>query len=389
MKRIAQVIVALAATLIVALALTGNMYLLQGIRKTYLVGEKTPDIDDMEFFDVRKIARGTPHPHIKYSRYNELPFPKEHAAWRDSMETSSFLVFWRDSLLFEEYREGDTATVSNSFSIAKSITAILIGCAIDDGYIRSVDQPVSDFLPEFTEGINGALTVRHLLEMTSGIPFGESYNSPFGYMAKAYFGSDLKAATMRYRVGREPGTLWAYEGGNTALLGMILQRATGKTPSEYCQDRVWSKLGAEGDAFWNLDRADGLEKSFSGFYATPRDFARLGMLFMHGGVWGSDTLLSSSFVERALIPIMIPDEKQDRCDWYGWHWWLGNHDGLDMFLCRGLRGQYIVCIPDLELIMVRTGHLQSKERVRHMPADLYRYIDIAIEIMDKHRAVAL
>jgi hypothetical protein len=378
LKRIIIGILLLLLLAVLALYATGNAHLIQGIRKTYLVGEKTPDIDDMPLFDVRKIAHGEAELPIKYSSKASVEFPQRYAAWNDSMGTTGYLVFWRDSLFFEHYWEGDSATVTNSFSMAKSVTALLIGCALDEGLIKSVDQTVSDFLPEYSTGLNASLTIRHLLTMTSGIPFGESYSSPFGYMARAYFGNDLKGETMAYKVERTPNALWSYEGGNTVLLGLIIERATGKSPSAYLEEKLWKKLGSEQDAYWNLDRAGGIEKTFSGLYATARDFAKIGALIMHHGTHHGDTLISPEFVSQALTPVMVLDDKGEVCDWYGWQWWLGNHKGKSLFMCRGMRGQYVICIP-----VVRIGHLQSKERIRHIPADLYTYIDIALAMLEQ------
>lgn len=384
MKLYKRILIGVFGTLIlavVALYVTGNSHLIRGIRNTYLEGEKSPDIDDMSLFDLRKITHDYAQLPIKYSSIGSVKFPERYAAWNDSMGTTGYLVFWRDSLLFEHYWEGDSTTLTNSFSMAKSVTALLIGCALDDGLIQSVDQPVSDFLPEFSVGMNASLTIRDLLTMTSGIPFGESYSSPFGFMARAYFGKDLKKETMAFSVEREPGTLWVYEGGNTILLGLIIQKATGKTPSAYLEEKLWQSLGSEQDAYWNLDCENGIEKTFSGLYASARDFSKIGQLFMHGGIHRGDTLLSPSFVAQALTPVMVPDENGEACDWYGWHWWLGNHNGKSMYMCRGMRGQYVICIPELELMVVRIGHHQSKERIRHLPADLYTYIDIALEML--------
>jgi CubicO group peptidase (beta-lactamase class C family) len=264
--------------------------------------------------------------------------------------------------------------------MAKSFTAMLVGKAIEEGYIASLDQKVGDFLPEFTEGKNASLTVRHLLQMASGIPFGESYSSPFGYMAKSYFGHHLAEETMKYSVVKDPGSLWAYEGGNSVLLGMIIQKATGRTVSEYFFQKIWSCIGAEHMAHWNLDKKGGIEKTFSGYYATARDFARIGKLYMHDGVWDNDTILSPEFVRLCLTPNNVPDENGEACSWYGLHWWLGKNRGEDFFSCRGMRGQYIVGLPSENLVLVRLGHQQKSERVGHMPPDLYAYIELAREI---------
>jgi CubicO group peptidase (beta-lactamase class C family) len=379
-KRIVLALIILLVLAIAALWATDNEHVLYGARKTYFIGKKNPDIDDMAYFDVRKVAADNYMALDLATNYNRQELLFDEQAWSDSMGTTALLVFRHDSLLFEQYREGTENTLSNSFSMAKSITSILIGIAIDEGFIGSVDDRVGDYVEAYSSEMDTLLTIRHLLEMTSGIPFGESYSSPFGYMAKSYYGKDLTAATLGYHVQKEPGTLWAYEGGNTVLLGMILSNATGMMVSDYCSSRLWSRIGSEHDAYWNLDKEAGIEKTFSGFYAAALDFSRLGMLFMHDGIWRGDTIVSPEWVRASLTPHGVPDEKSEACTWYGRQWWLGEHGGHSFFACRGLRGQYVICVPDLELMVVRLGHSQSKERVRHMPADLYRYLEIAMRI---------
>jgi CubicO group peptidase (beta-lactamase class C family) len=379
-KRVIVGLVALIVLACIGLWASGNVHILYGIRKTYFVGKKNPDIDDKPYFDVRKVAAKSPRATLLSAYYNNMELLPEEQVWSDSMCTTALLVFRSDSLLFEQYAEGDMHTLSNSFSMAKSITSILLGKALEEGFIHSIDDKVGDYLEAYRTGMDTLLTIRHLLEMTSGIPFGESYSSPFGYMAKSYYGKNLTAATLEYHVLKTPGTLWAYEGGNTVLLGMILQKATGMSVSDYCSTRLWGAMGAEQDAFWNLDDAEGIEKTFSGFYATARDFARLGHLFMHEGMVGGDTVISPEWVRQSLTPHGVPDEKGESCNWYGLQWWMGEHAGHSFFACRGLRGQYVVGIPDLDLVMVRLGHKQSKERAEHMPIDLFRYIEMTIRL---------
>lgn len=380
-KRIVFSLLALIAVAVLLLVVTGNKHILNGIGKTYLIGKSKPDIDDLQYFEVSDIKSDLPEAWPVSADYNKAELPGEYAAFCDSMETTALLVIQNDSLIFEKYSEGwNEQTLGNSFSMAKSFTAILVGVAIDEGYIKSLDQQVSDFIPELKTKTEGVLTIRHLLQMTSGIPFGESYNSPFGYMAKAYYGKDLINETLKYQVEQTPGTLWKYEGGNSVLLGMILERATGRSVSEYFFQKVWSCIGAENEAHWNLDKTGGMAKTFSGFYATARDFAKVGRLWLHDGILGPDTIVSPDFVRASITPSMVPDENGEPCDWYGLHWWLGKYNGESFYSCRGMRGQYIAVIPSKKLIVVRLGHLQNKEREAHMPPDLYRYIGFATSI---------
>jgi CubicO group peptidase (beta-lactamase class C family) len=386
LKRIFYGLLALIALASVALMVTGNSHVFTGLRQTYLIGKSKPDIYDKDYFECSVMRADKPEPWPMHKQYGLLPLSPADDAFTDSTESTALLVFKNDSLLFEKYyNDGTDQSLTNSFSMSKSFTAMLVGRAIDEGYIKSLDQPVSDFLPEFKDGLNAKLTIRHLLTMTSGIPFGESYSSPFGFMARAYYGTELEEETLqpKYRVEKEPGTFWSYEGGNTILLGLIVKKATGRTPSEYFFQKFWSCIGAEHDAYWNLDHEDGLEKTYTGFYATARDFARIGKLYAHHGVWGNDTLLSPAFVKECITPVNAPDKEGVNVDWYGLQWWMGNINGLDYFGCRGLRGQYIIAVPEKNILMVRLGHTQSKDRQNHMPTDMIRFIEMAINIGDK------
>ncbi len=380
-KRILFGTLVLLAIASLLLLITGNQHVFYGITKTFLIGKSKPDIDDMHYFAVSNIKADHAEPWPFHARYNKGTILPELSSLNDSMQTTAFLVFKNDSLLFEKYWMGySETTLSNSFSMAKSFTSILVGKAIDEGYIKGLDQHVSDFIPEFKEGKNASLTIRHLLQMTSGIPFGESYNSPFGYMAKAYYGKKLIKETLKFKVEKDPGTFWVYEGGNSVLLGMIIQKATGRSCSDYFFQKIWSCIDAENDAHWNLDSEGGMEKTFSGFYATARDFARIGKLYENNGIWGNDTIVSPDFVRESLTANGVVDDKNKSCTWYGLHWWLGSHDGQEFFSCRGMRGQYIAVFPDEKLILVRLGHDQSKVRDNNMPRDLYTYINMAKSI---------
>lgn len=380
-KRILITLLIVIIAAILLLVLTGHTQVLYGLGKTYLIGKSKPDIDDLKYFDVSTIPADKPDPWLFHNDFNKRKIDPKFLGLIDSMETTALLVIRNDSILFEQYwREFDENTPANSFSMAKSFTAILVGIAIDEGYIKSIDQPVSDFIPELMSDSKKVLTIRHLLEMSSGIPYGESYNSPFGYMAKAYYGKNLIEETLKFKVEQDPGTLWKYEGGNSVLLGMIIQRATGRTVSDYFFQKVWSCIGSENAAHWNLDKQGGMEKTFSGFYATARDFARIGKLYLNNGIYGADTLVNPDYVRLCITPNMVPDENGEACTWYGLHWWLGKHDGEDFYSCRGMRGQYIVVLPERNMIIVRIGHQQNKTREAHMPPDLYTYIDVAKSI---------
>ncbi len=357
--------------LIGILYLTGNGYLARGIYCTYLHGKIKPDIDDQSFFDTRKINRGEA---INLpAKLNVLS--NENVAFLNSTESEAFLVFKNDTLVSEWYGSyGSDSTHWNSFSMAKSVISLLIGCAIEDGKISSLQDPISKYIPWSGNDV----TLEQLLHMSSGIPFGESYSSPFGYMAKAYYHSDLKAITAPFKVEQTPGSYWSYEGGNTVLLGMALEAATQKKISNYFEEKIWTKIGAASPAYWNLDTENGFEKPFTGVYATAKDFGMLGQCILHHGKVNGEEIIDSTYLAQSFEPWTIQDGKNSVCDWYGLHWWMGEVDGVKFKSARGMRGQYIVMIPEKNMVVVRIGHQQSKERIGHMPVDMLSYIRMGL-----------
>jgi CubicO group peptidase (beta-lactamase class C family) len=359
------------AILIGLLYATGNGYLPRGIYCTYLHGKSKPDIDDLALFHTRKINTGVA---INLpAKLNVLS--NENIAFLNSTESEAYLVFKNDTLVSEWYGNPEAdSTHWNSFSMSKSAISLLIGCALQDGKISSLQDPISKYIPWGGNDV----TLEQLLHMSSGIPFGESYNSPFGYMAKAYYGSDLKSITAPFQVEQTPGTYWSYEGGNTVLLGMVLEAATQKKISNYFEEKIWSKIGASSPAYWNLDKENGFEKPFTGIYATAKDFGMLGQCVLHHGKVNGEVVIDSTFLAQSFGPWAIQDGNNSICDWYGLHWWMGEVDGVKFKSARGMRGQYIVMIPEKNMVIVRIGHQQSKERVNHMPVDLFTYIRMGL-----------
>lgn len=380
LKRLLLGILAFLAVGALVLILTGNAHILYGLRHTYLIGKSRPDIDDMGGFNLREIPAQDPQPWPLSERYGEGQLTEKEDSIARFWESEAYVVIYQDSLFFEQYwGNTDHQTQLNSFSMAKSFTAMAVGAAIDEGLLE-LDAPVNTYLPRFNQGMDSLLTVRHLLQMRSGINFGESYSNPFGYQAKAYYGKDLLKLTQPYHVSIAPGTLWKYEGGNTVILAELVAQVTGKPLATYFGEKIWSPIGAEQPAQWNLDHSDGMEKAFSAVYASARDFARVGLLYQHMGTWKGKQLLDSSYVELSLEPVNTPDVDGNNVAHYGFQWWLGNYEGHEVHSCRGMRGQYILSVPNLDLVVVRLGHNRSEERKDQMPLDVYEYLDMAVRL---------
>ena len=223
LKKIGKWFLIILVLLNLGIIISGKTYLYKGIANTYLKGHSGPGIDEYKIFENRDVANGTYLAWAHSKKYNSRPIPTEAQKEMDVMQSVAYVIVKDDSLIHEEYWDGyGEDSYSNSFSMAKTFTSILIGIAIDEGKIKSVDQPVGDFLPEYKTGENAKLTIKHLLTMSSGIDFDENYVNPFAYPAAAYYGTDLKKLTDKYSVKEEPGKVFKYLSGNSVLLGFIV-----------------------------------------------------------------------------------------------------------------------------------------------------------------------
>jgi CubicO group peptidase (beta-lactamase class C family) len=216
-------------------------------------------IEDYKIFDNRVVASGDYQPWAEMPGFDKRELPAAYTPVFDEFKTVAFLVVKNDKVVYEKYWDGySEESKSNSFSMAKSIISLLVGIAIDEKYIQSVDQPVGDFLPEFKTGDKAKLTIRHLLEMSSGLSWDEAYSSAFSMTTKGYYGKDLSTLVIDQEVVQEPGKFHSYKSGNTQLLAMVLERATRQKVSSYASEKLWKPLGAHHDAWWSLDRSNGI-----------------------------------------------------------------------------------------------------------------------------------
>lgn len=368
----------------VLIVVSGNTYLYTTLQHTLFKGRLGPSPTEYKIFYNHEIKAGKEKPWALATQYNQLKLNENTRAELEKYKSLAYLIIKNDSILYEEYwDEGSKISVTNSFSMAKTFVSILVGIAIDEKKISSVDQPVSDFIDEFKTENKAKLTIRHLLTMSSGIDFDEDYLNPLAYPAKAYYGTDITKLTLQYKVKKEPGKIFEYLSGNTELLGLVLQKAVGKPISEYASEKLWIPLGASRNAYWSLDHENGMEKAYCCFNSNARDFARFGSLYLHHGNWYGNQLVSEDYVKQSIMPAPLLDENNKPNNKYGYSWWLLNYQGLDIFYARGILGQYVVVIPAKNLIVVRLGYKRSKEKINDHPKELYSYIDAALEMDEK------
>jgi CubicO group peptidase (beta-lactamase class C family) len=281
--------------------------------------------------------------------------------------TQAFIVIRDDEILYERYFGGfERNSIATSFSVAKSYVSALVGIAIHEGAIGSTDDPITDYLPELLERDERfrAITIRHLLDMTSGIRYVET-GLPNGDDALTYYFDDLrKLALERTEIVEPPGQRWQYTNYNPLLLGLILERSTGVPVGEYLAEEIWGRIGTEFGASWSLDSEGGFEKMESGINARPIDFAKLGRLYLGDGAWDGVQVVPATWVEASTRPASQGSEASHPAAMeqpYGAishesYWWrIARPDGSYAYSALGNHGQFVFVAPTEHLIVVRNG----------------------------------
>src|SRR5215204_602624 len=354
----------LALVIVVAgYVLAPNFYL------TRTIFWRESDYRDLEKFPARTIHNAPPT-----SRFDKLPADNAYASqieaiasdssngsledYLDASGTTAFLVIHDDKLLYERYFNGyDQHSVNTSFSMAKSFASALVGIAIDEGHIKSVDEPITNYLPELLEKDERfkSITIRHLLTMSSGIKYEEGGDLPWSEEAddtKTYYATDLRELALNCRIEGKPGEYFEYNNYNPLLVGLILERAIGMPVARFMEEELWKPMGMEADGYWSLDStSSGFEKMESGVNARARDFARFGMLFAKEGNWEGEQLVSRERVEESTRA----DTSMDLSQNYQYFWWVDKSDGKNHFSARGNYGQYIYVAPEKDLVIIRLG----------------------------------
>ena len=355
-----------------------NFATINDYKKFYDLDVKKPDVP----FTFKRSAKGLCFDTITYN----------HTLYKfddflDENKCVAFLIIRNDSILYEKYfdKRNDESIVP-SFSASKSIVSALTGIAIADGKIKSVDQPITDYLPELLKQDErfSKITIKHLLNMRSGILYKESYLNPFGNTTKSYYGRDLLAQMKTLKIEGEPDKKFEYKSINVQLLSFIIERATGKKISDYLQEKIWQPLGMEYDATWSIDSKKNKEaKAFCCLNARARDFAKFGRLYLDKGNWNGKQIIPADWVDASTV---VNKNTQNLA--YTYLWWhnveqtnvsdttkakgndgsriIGKKDKegkmtyyvqkpMNDFYASGLLGQYIYVYPAKNVIIVRLG----------------------------------
>ncbi|MCC6615874.1 MAG: serine hydrolase [Anaerolineae bacterium] len=286
-----------------------------------------------------------------------------------SLGTQAFIVIQDDTVLYERYFNGaQRDSIVTSFSTAKSFDSTMVGIAIEDGLIASIDDRITNYLPELAvrDPRFSDITIRHLLNMSSGIKYVET-SFLNGDDALTYYFPDLRSLALNETYIEEaPGQHWLYNNFHPLLIGMILERTVGMHVADYLEAEIWQPLGMEYDGSWSLDsEATAFEKMESGINARAIDFAKLGRLYLNGGAWDGTQIVPQAWVDAATRIDQTVDRAGYYPDWMNppfgqvYHqrlWWgVQQDDGAYGFSAMGNHGQYIFVWPETNLIVVRNG----------------------------------
>lgn len=344
-----------------------------------------PDITDTYIFASHTVAKADSCWDFPLSKeFNTYEMTPKENAFLKKYGTVVYLVIQNDSVLYEEYRDGWTPDqLSNIFSATKSIVGLLVGIAYDEGYIESLDDKVSKYLPGFQEGEK--ITIRNLLTMSSGLNWDEAYTALISKTTQAYYGEHIRELVMDLKVEEEPGKRYSYKSGDTQLLSFVLEAAldSSLSISEYAEQKLWQPVQACHDALWNLDRKGGDEKTYCCFNTTARDMAHLARLILNNGNWNGRQVISESYLQEAISPASYLENEfgDGPLDYYGFQIWVMHYKGMQFPAFRGLGGQYIFAIPQKNAIVARLGHKRSDEYIRELTTDIQEYLDIAFRIL--------
>ncbi|GAC21521.1 serine hydrolase domain-containing protein [Paraglaciecola arctica] len=314
--------------------------------------------------------------------------PMTLTTFLEDTQTTGLLVLKDGNIVYENYWFGHARDKQHiSFSMAKSFVSALMGIAIEEGFVTSIEEAVTDYVPELVGSGYEGVRIKDVLQMSSGVGFNEDYgdfNSDINRFSRATaFGTSLDDFSASLVREREPGTYHHYVSIDTQVLGMVLTRATGQSLSHYLSEKIWQPLGMEYKAFWLADD-DGMELALGGLNVSLRDYAKLGWLYLNQGTWTDNLNHTQQIVPkqwvidstRADAPHLVAGENNPASSssfGYGYQWWLPL-GAEDEFAAQGIYDQYIYIDPDQKLVIVKNSAN-------------YRYTDKSLNWKAKHYAM--
>ena len=336
-------------------------------------------IDDYKFFDNVEIEKSSsPFEWPKHNLYNQIGSSKTLDSVHKKNETVAFLIIKNDSIIKEDYFLGyDENSMTNSYSMSKSIISFLFLKSIEEGTIPSLNSKLTDYFPAFNESNGGNVTLSDLSTMSSGLIWEENYKDLMGITAQAYVTKDLNKLMMGSKFSGMSGDKFKYLSGNTQLLAMAIEKANNSTIQELTFKWLWNPMGAKNDALWMIDSKEkNMTKAYCCLSSNAKDFAKVGLVYKNFGKINEQKLIDSSFISMSIKPRFNSNPI------YGYGLWIGKQNNIDFFSLRGHQGQYVIVIPEEDVIIVRLGKRKSRgSDLNNHPSDFNLYITESLNIL--------
>ena len=336
-------------------------------------------IDDYKFFDNVEIKKSDSlFEWPKHNLYNQIRSSKTLDSVHKKNETVAFLIIKNDSIIKEDYFLGyDENSMTNSFSMSKSIISLLFLKSVEEGTIPSLNSKLTDYFPAINESNGSNVTLSDLSTMSSGLVWEENYKDLMGITAQAYVTKDLNKLMMGSKFSGISGDKFKYLSGNTQLLAMAIEKANNSTIQELTYRWLWNPMGSKNDALWMIDSKEkNMTKAFCCLSSNAKDFAKVGLVYKNFGKINEQKLIDSSFISMSIKPRFNSNPI------YGYGIWIGKQNNVDFFSLRGHQGQYVIVIPKENIIIVRLGKRKSRgSDLNNHPSDFNLYITESLNIL--------
>ena len=336
-------------------------------------------IDDYKFFDNVEIKKSDSlFEWPKHNLYNQIGSSKTLDSVHKKNETVAFLIIKNDSIIKEDYFLGyDENSMTNSFSMSKSIISLLFLKSVEEGTIPSLNSKLTDYFPAINESNGSNVTLSDLSTMSSGLVWEENYKDLMGITAQAYVTKDLNKLMMGSKFSGISGDKFKYLSGNTQLLAMAIEKSNNSTIQELTYRWLWNPMGSKNDALWMIDSKEkNMTKAFCCLSSNAKDFAKVGLVYKNFGKINKQKLIDSSYISMSIKPRFNSNPI------YGYGIWIGKQNNVDFFSLRGHQGQYVIVIPKENIIIVRLGKRKSRgSDLNNHPSDFNLYITESLNIL--------
>ncbi|MGB2041429.1 MAG: serine hydrolase domain-containing protein [Porticoccaceae bacterium] len=282
-------------------------------------------------------------------------------AFLDRTDSAAVLVIKDGAIQFEQYwRTGGVEQTWLSMSVAKSFISALVGIALDQGHIRSINDAITDYAPELARSAYDGVAIKDILQMSSGASWNEDYGDPesdinrFGQIFALGGSMNQFAATLTREM--EPGTFNRYNSTDTQVLGLLITKATGRTVTDYMLENLWQPMGAETRGYWLTD-SEAMEMAFAGLNISARDYAKFGEMYRLGGRFNGRQIVPADWVAASVVadaPHLLPGDNP-ASDWplgYGYQWWIPEGNSGE-FMAIGVYNQFIYVAPEANMVIVK------------------------------------